>query len=227
MKKILISILIFVLLLSTIAFVGCDNDLVEKNGWNKYTKGEFGIKNSKNPLVEITFSTGDSVRLELYPDEAPITVENFVNLAKSGVYNGLTMHRIIYGFMIQGGGFEYKDGFIQVPDIPETKEIKGEFKNNGVNNNVSHLKGVISMARSNNPNSATTQFFICSANATYLDGDYAGFGRVIDEESMQAVVKISRVETGEAYINYGGYFVKSSDVPNEIIDIVRIDVYNA
>lgn len=226
MKKVLISVLIIILLLSTFAVVGC-NHTTNNSIWGEYTAGEFGIKNESNPLVEITFSTGDTVRLELYPDEAPITVANFINLAKKGYYNGLTMHRIIENFMIQGGGYVYGDDMIMdIPDLPEVPPIKGEFESNGVENNVSHLKGVISMARATAPNTATSQFFICSVNYTPLDGEYAAFGRVIDEESMQAVLKMSRVETGSGYINYSGFLVRTSDIPCEPINIVKVDVYN-
>ena len=114
------------------------------------------------------------VKLELDADAAPITVDNFLKLAKSGFYDGLTFHRIIDGFMIQGGdplgtGFGGSD-----------EEIKGEFRANGVDNPISHEEGVISMARSSNPNSASSQFFITVADATFLDGQYAAFGRVTD-----------------------------------------------
>ncbi len=124
------------------------------------------------------------VKLELDADAAPITVANFVKLAKSGFYDGLTFHRIIDGFMIQGGdplgtGFGGSD-----------EEIKGEFRANGVDNPISHAEGVISMARSSNPNSASSQFFITVADATFLDGQYAAFGRVTD--GFDAVRLIAR-----------------------------------
>ena len=114
------------------------------------------------------------VKLELDADAAPITVANFVKLAENGFYDGLTFHRIIDGFMIQGGdplgtGFGGSD-----------EEIKGEFRANGVDNPISHVEGVVSMARSSNPNSASSQFFITVADATFLDGQYAAFGRVTD-----------------------------------------------
>lgn len=221
MKKTLVLTLIFVMLISTIAFVGC-----EKDDWiTKYTAGEFGIKNADNPLVQITFSTGDTVRLELYPDQAPITVENFIRLAKAGTYNGLTMHRIIENFMIQGGGYTRgEDMVLHIPDLPNVNTIKGEFILNGVSNNVRHLKGVISMARANDLNSASSQFFICSVDYPSLNGSYAAFGRVIDEESMQAVVKISQIQTGYGYINYNGYMNLTGDIPVEPINIVKVEV---
>lgn len=232
MKKILISTLIIVILFSTIAIVGCEQSGYNSE-WNQYTRGEFEIKNARNPFVEITFSTGDKVRLELYHDQAPISVDNFINLAKKGYYNGLTMHRIIKNFMIQGGGYvrEYDSEknrvLLKEPNLPTVSAIKGEFKKNGVNNTVSHLKGVISMARTSNYNSATSQFFICSVDCTYLDGEYAGFGRVIDEESMQAVLKLSLVATDVGYMDYDGFQQRTSDVPVSAISIERVDVYGA
>ncbi len=137
--------------------------------------------------VKITMESGDAITLELYPEIAPITVENFVSLVKEGFYNGLIFHRVIAGFMIQGGdplgsGFGGSD-----------KNIKGEFKLNGVKNDLSHERGVISMARSQDPNSASSQFFICHADATFLDGQYAAFGRVI--EGMETVDDIAMTRT--------------------------------
>lgn len=128
-----------------------------------------------------------TIKVELNPNEAPITVENFVKLAKSGFYKGLTFHRVIKGFMIQGGcpigngtgGPGYG--------------IKGEFKSNGVDNNISHKRGVISMARAYDPDSAGSQFFIMHKDGTYLDGQYAAFGETI--EGIEVVDKIASVRT--------------------------------
>jgi len=126
--------------------------------------------------------------LELYPETAPITVENFLDLVKKGFYNGLTFHRIISGFMIQGGD---PDGNgMGGPG----HSIKGEFKSNGVDNPLKHEKGVISMARSMDPNSAGSQFFIMHEAAPHLDGQYAAFGKVI--EGLDVVDEIASVETG-------------------------------
>lgn len=124
-------------------------------------------------MVEIIMENGGVMELELYPEHAPITVENFVGLVESGFYDGLTFHRIIKGFMVQGGdplgnGMGGSD-----------KQIKGEFSSNGVNNPIIHERGVISMARSMNPDSASSQFFIMHENAPHLDGQYAAFGRMI------------------------------------------------
>ncbi len=114
-----------------------------------------------------------TIVLELDPENAPITVQNFVDLVNEGFYDGLTFHRIIEDFMIQGGDPD-ADGTGGSPNT-----IKGEFSANGVTNSISHVRGVISMARSSDMDSASSQFFICNADATYLDGQYAAFGRVV------------------------------------------------
>ena len=148
-------------------------------------------KNSGNNgdpiMVEITMRDGGVIKLELYPDIAPITVENFTKLAGEGFYDGLIFHRGINGFMIQGGDPE-GTGFGGADT-----NIKGEFAVNGVANNISHVRGVISMARSRSYNSASSQFFIVHKDATYLDGQYAAFGRVI--EGMDVVDAIAEVPT--------------------------------
>ena len=141
-----------------------------------------------NPIVRITMDSGKTIRLELYPEIAPITVENFLDLVNKGFYNGLSFHRIIPGFMIQGG-----DPSGNGTGGPGYK-IKGEFKSNGVNNDIKHERGVISMARAFDPNSAGSQFFIMHKDAPHLDGEYAAFGKVI--EGMETVDEIASVETG-------------------------------
>ena len=124
--------------------------------------------------VQITMQDGGTFVIELYPEHAPLTVENFKKLVKQGFYDGLTFHRVIDGFMAQGGD----------PDGTgcggSDEEIKGEFRANGVNNTLSHTRGVVSMARSANPNSASSQFFICYGDCTFLDGSYAAFGKVVE-----------------------------------------------
>lgn len=136
--------------------------------------------------VKVTMENGKEFIIELYPEHAPLTVENFLSLVKEGFYDGLTFHRVIDGFMAQGG----------CPDGNGTggsnKNIKGEFSGNGVNNTLSHTKGVISMARSANPNSASSQFFICYGDCTFLDGQYASFGKVIS--GMETVEDFLRSE---------------------------------
>ena len=141
-----------------------------------------------NPIVRITMDSGKTIRLELYPEIAPITVENFLDLVNKGFYNGLTFHRIIPGFMIQGG--DPSGNGTGGPGY----SIKGEFKLNGVSNTMKHERGVISMARAFDPNSAGSQFFIMHKDAPHLDGEYAAFGKVI--EGLEAVDEIASVETG-------------------------------
>ena len=137
--------------------------------------------------AEITMVGGGKICLELYPDIAPKTVENFKTLASEGFYNGLIFHRVISGFMIQGGDP------MGIGIGGSGKNIFGEFKLNGFNNPLSHKRGVISMARSQSPNSASSQFFICHADATFLDGQYAAFGKVT--EGMEVVDEIAAVPT--------------------------------
>ena len=141
-----------------------------------------------NPIVTITMSNGGKIKVELYPEKAPNTVNNFISLAKSGFYDGIIFHRVIAGFMIQGG--DPKGVGTGGPGY----SIKGEFALNGYKgNDVKHVRGVISMARAQSPNSAGSQFFIMHANASYLDGQYAGFGKVI--EGMEVVDEIANVRT--------------------------------
>ena len=144
---------------------------------------------TENPKVKITMD-GDFgvIELELYPDAAPITVENFTKLVSDGFYDGLTFHRIISGFMIQGGD-PLGNG------TGGSKErIKGEFRQNGVDNPIKHTRGVISMARSMMPNSASSQFFIMHEDAPHLDGAYAAFGKVTS--GIETVDKIAAVKVG-------------------------------
>ncbi len=138
---------------------------------------------TKKPIVTIEMMSGGIIKAELYPDVAPITVENFVSLIEKGFYNGLTFHRNIPGFVIQGG----------CPNGTGTGgpgyQIKGEFASNGFENNLKHTRGVLSMARAMHPDSAGSQFFIMHADAPHLDGDYAAFGMVI--EGMEVVDQIA------------------------------------
>lgn len=140
-----------------------------------------------NPIVTIKIKDLGDIKAELYPDVAPITVDNFIKLASSGFYNGLTFHRIIPGFMIQGGDPEGNG--MGGPGY----SIKGEFSSNGVPNNLMHTRGVLSMARSMMPDSAGSQFFIMHEAAPHLDGSYAAFGKVI--EGIEVVDKIASVKT--------------------------------
>lgn len=181
MKKTVCSLLaIFMVLLCFCscgkkATVSDDNDTTAQNETTMEATAEaYGIHH-----VEISVKDYGVIKLELDGDTAPITVKNFVKLANDGFYDGLTFHRIISGFMIQGGdplgtGMGGSD-----------ETIKGEFSDNGVTNNISHERGVISMARSSAYDSASSQFFICHADSTFLDGQYAAFGHVT--EGMEIV----------------------------------------
>jgi len=140
-----------------------------------------------NPIVTITMENGDVMKAELYPEVAPISVNNFISLVKKGFYDGLIFHRVIKGFMIQGG----------CPDGIGTGgpgySIKGEFAMNGVKNDLKHTEGVLSMARAMHPDSAGSQFFIMHKAAPHLDGSYAAFGKIT--EGMDVVNKIAETKT--------------------------------
>lgn len=141
----------------------------------------------KNPKVVIIMENNHQIKLELYPEKAPITVDNFIQLVKKGFYNGLIFHRVIKGFMIQGG--DPQGSGMGGPGY----QIKGEFKANGIDNDLMHKRGVISMARSQAPDSAGSQFFIMHQDAPHLNGQYAAFGRVI--EGLDVVDDIANVKT--------------------------------
>jgi peptidyl-prolyl cis-trans isomerase B (cyclophilin B) len=147
----------------------------------------YTLSNQETDYVKIEMQSGDSMVIELDGKSAPITVANFKKLVGQGFYNGLIFHRVISGFMIQGGDPEGTG-------MGGSKEnIRGEFLYNGFKNTISHVRGVISMARAQNPNSASSQFFICHADAKFLDGQYAGFGKVV--EGIETVDKIASVAT--------------------------------
>ena len=141
-----------------------------------------------NPIVTIEMENGDIMKAELYPEIAPNTVNSFISLIKSGYYDGLIFHRVIKGFMIQGG---CPDGTgMGGPGY----DIKGEFSQNGFKNDLKHTEGILSMARAMHPDSAGSQFFIMHEDAPHLDGQYAAFGKVV--EGMDAVDEIASCETG-------------------------------
>ena len=152
--------------------------------------------------VRISLNNGKNIDIELYEDKAPISVANFLSYVDEKFYDGLCFHRVIPSFMIQGGGFEWKEGLVH----KEGKEpIVGEFKTNGYDNDIHHAPGVISMARTMFKDSATSQFFICVEDVGYLDGQYAAFGKTADEQSLQNAIEISEVLTSP----WNGY----GDVP--------------
>lgn len=141
----------------------------------------------QNPIVTITMENGDVMKAELYPSIAPNTVNNFISLVKKGFYDGLIFHRVISGFMIQGGDPEGSG--MGGPGYG----IKGEFNGNGFKNDLKHTKGVLSMARAQHPDSAGSQFFIMHETSPHLDGSYAAFGKVI--EGLEVIDKIAEVST--------------------------------
>lgn len=162
----------------------------------------------KNPIVTITMQNGDAIKLELYPEIAPVSVNNFISLIQHKFYDGLIFHRVIKGFMIQGG---CPDGTgMGGPGY----NIKGEFSKNGVANNLKHTAGVLSMARSMHPDSAGSQFFIMHKAAPHLDGQYAAFGKVI--EGMDVVNRIAETST-ESF----------SDRPyeNQVMESVTVETF--
>jgi peptidyl-prolyl cis-trans isomerase B (cyclophilin B) len=162
-----------------------------------------------NPKIKITVRDYGEMTAELYPDKAPKTVENFLGLIESGFFSGVIFHRVISGFMIQGGG--YDESFTD-KDAPS---IKGEFAANGFpQNDLKHTRGVLSMARTQDPNSASSQFFIMHQNAPYLDRQYAGFGMVT--EGIEVVDKIAAVPTGRM-----GWY---DDVPRTPVVIEKMEI---
>ena len=183
MKRKLLSFIFILCLLLT----GCGS------GTTTSSQGGEQVFNTANEVAVITLEDGRRMNVELFRDLAPVTVENFVTLAKSGFYEGLLFHRVIEDFMIQGGGFRLDGNTLY--ERGGASEIYGEFASNGhsANLSLSHQPGVISMARTSIPNSATSQFFICVGDASHLDGDYAAFGKTIDEESLKVAIAISKV----------------------------------
>lgn len=178
-----------ILLTGVIFLSGCSSNVPASNPGTP-TPRPSESPASTNPEVTIEMESGGKIVIELYPDKAPNTVKNFVALVQDGFYDGLIFHRVIDGFMIQGG--DPTGSGMGGPDY----SIKGEFSSNGfAENDLSHTPGVISMARSQAKDSAGCQFFICDSDgdATFLDGDYAAFGQVIS--GMEEVERISAVKT--------------------------------
>lgn len=144
----------------------------------------------KRTFATIELEDSRKIRLELFPEYAPISCENFIKLANEGFYEGVIFHRVIPGFMVQGGGLtpgmHAKNG---------ASTIKGEFRSNGIANPIKHNIGTLSMARTNVPDSASSQFFICVNDCRFLDGEYAAFGRTVDDDSVKVAIDISAVPT--------------------------------
>lgn len=180
MKKMIIVIVVVVLLIA-LAVLGANREGKRKEEPKKEEEVKY-LTGKVN--VEMSVKDYGKVTMELDADVAPITVTNFVSLVNSKFYDGLTFHRIIEGFMVQGGDPK-ADG-----TGGSEKTIKGEFKENGVENNISHVRGTLSMARADDPDSASSQFFIVVEDSTFLDGKYAGFGKVTSGmDVMDNIVK--------------------------------------
>lgn len=163
-----------------------------------------------HPRIRITITDFGTMEAELYPEFAPVTVANFLKLARESFFDGLIFHRVISGFMLQGGGYH--------ADMSEkhTDAIRGEFKANGfATNTLRHTRGVLSMARTSDPNSASSQFFIMHEAAPYLDGQYAAFGKVVEGDSI--IDDIAAVRTG----SYGFYM---QDVPMRPVVIEKLEI---
>lgn len=178
---------IFITFLAILVLAGCGTAREEGgSGGQASEPADYPEDVKDNPLVTITMESGEEIKLELYPKTAPNTVANFVSLVEEGFYNGLIFHRVIPDFMIQGG--DPAGNGTGGPGY----SIEGEFSANEIENEILHERGVISMARAQDPNSAGSQFFIMVNDAPHLDGQYAAFGKVI--EGMDVVDKIVAVE---------------------------------
>ena len=163
-----------------------------------------------NPIIKINVRNFGTMTAELYPEMAPKTVANFLKLIEEGFFEGLIFHRVIRGFMIQGGGYT------EDMEHKETDSINGEFKANGfMQNDLKHTRGVLSMARTSDPDSASSQFFVMHQDAPHLDAQYAGFGKLTD--GFDVLDAIASVKTG----NFGWYM---QDVPKEPVVIESITV---
>lgn len=200
------TLIVMIIFIITLLFTGCNS--------KKGSESPQVIDNGLHPRVEIEMQDGGKMVFELYPEFAPETVENFVSLAKSGFYDGLKYHRIIEGFMIQGGDPK-GDG-----TGGAEKKIKGEFAENGfTQNTLKHTRGVISMARSNNLNSASSQFFIMDGDISSLDGKYAAFGKLVEGEDTLVGLANTPVKqnplTGEMSLPKEDVFIKKVTVLDE------------
>lgn len=205
-----IRLILVVTLMSSLVLVGCGNSKTNNNQseqpstTNESSDKESSKSNENLPIATITVDGYGVIEAELYPEIASNTVNNFIYLANKGFYDNLKFHRIIKGFMIQGG--DPQGNGTGGPGY----SIEGEFTSNGFANSLKHTKGVLSMARSQDPDSAGSQFFIMTGDAPHLDGEYAAFGKVIS--GMDVVEKIENVKTG------------SNDAPEKDVVIKSITV---
>jgi len=213
------KIISLLLSFSLLGITGCSNDKTLGRISDKYTKKDGTIK------IEITLTDGRQMKGELYPDIAPESVDNFVKLIEEDFFDGLIFHRVINGFMIQGGGYDesfYEGNF----DSKETATIKGEFASNGVENDLKHTRGVLSMARTMEPDSASSQFFIMHEDAPHLDGDYAAFGKITEGLDIVDEIAGSPTTVLSGEVTYEGmkYPTQMSDVPVTPVVIKSIEI---
>lgn len=201
--------------LTLLPIVGCGTNTAKKDGLDK----------SDAVHIKITLTNNKEIEADLYPHIAPKSVENFVNLINKNFFDGLIFHRVIEGFMIQGGGYDesfYEGNF----ESKETDSIKGEFTSNGFKNDLKHTRGVLSMARTQDPNSASSQFFIMHQNYPSLDGQYAAFGEVT--KGIEVVDEIATgkktVVTGEILYMGNKYPQQMTDVPETPVIIKTIEI---
>ena len=209
-KKLIVSVLAIVM---SVAMVGCGSSNVETNDNTTSDKDTTQVERPENlPIATIKVKDFGTIEAELYPDKAPNTVNNFIELANLGFYDGVIFHRVVKGFMNQGGDPEGTG--MGGPGY----SIKGEFADNGYEaNDLKHTTGVLSMARSNKPDSAGSQFFIMAADSPNLDGQYAAFGKVINGldvvEAINNVTVLKNTSTGE----------KSTPETTIVIEEIRVD----
>lgn len=209
-KKIIISALAMAM---SLAMVSCGSNNIKTENYDSSSNSSTPIVDVENlPIATIKVKDYGTIEAELYPNKAPNTVNNFIELANSGFYDGLTFHRIVEGFMNQGG--DPKGDGTGGPGY----SIKGEFSANGYNNNdLKHTTGVLSMARAKNPDSAGSQFFIMAGDAPSLDGQYAAFGKVINGLDVVEAINNTKVEINKATGE------KSTPVTPIIIEEIRVD----
>ncbi len=238
-SKKLKRILCLTLALSMLAISGCGNGAVKKDESEKTEQTETEKQTDENEKenemdnnksadtvnIKITLANGKEIEAELYPKIAPKTVDNFVDLINKHFFDGLIFHRVINGFMIQGGGFDesFYDGNF---NSKETDTIKGEFTSNGFKNDLKHTRGVLSMARTNDPNSGSSQFFIMHQDAPHLDNQYAAFGKVT--KGIEVVDEIAECKTialnGEVLYMGKNYPQQMTDVPETPVVIKTVEI---
>lgn len=208
-----LNLITVVVIMSSLVLVGCGNKNTQSQGDSTSVTDESSDSKTGNenlPVVTITVENYGVIQAELYPEIAPNTVNNFISLVKKGSYDNLTFHRIIKGFMIQGG--DPKGDGTGGPGY----SIEGEFTSNGFANSLKHTKGVLSMARTQDPNSAGSQFFIMTGDAPNLDGQYAAFGKVTS--GLDVLEKIQSVKTNSNDAPIDKVVIKSITVDTKGVD---------